>query len=63
MKLSGDEYGGSVMSNIEHLKKLEELQLENKRLTEKLFELSESVAKLRQARAGAATRPFAQSDS
>jgi DNA-binding protein H-NS len=51
------------MSNIEHLKKLEELQLENKRLTEKLFELSESVAKLRQARASAATRPFAQLDS
>jgi len=39
------------MSDIEHLKRLEDLQIENKRLTERLFELSETVARLREAQA------------
>jgi hypothetical protein len=37
------------MAAAEHLKKLEALRIENKRLNEKLYELSESIAKLKKA--------------
>lgn len=51
------------MSEVEHLRKLEELQIENKQLTERLFELSESIAKLKQARTLATRRLYVRSES
>jgi hypothetical protein len=51
------------MSDVHHWKRLEDLQIENKRLTEKLYELSETVAKLRQAKAVAVSRTSARSES
>ena len=51
------------MSDVQHLKRLEDLQIENKRLTEKLFELTDSVAKLKLAQSAAALRHSAKSDA
>jgi hypothetical protein len=44
------------MAAAEHLKKLEALRIENKRLNEKLCELSESIAKLKKAQSGLIVR-------
>jgi hypothetical protein len=51
------------MSNIRHLKRLEDLQTENKQLTEKLSELAMTVAKLKLAETLAALRPSRRSES
>jgi hypothetical protein len=45
------------MSNIQHLKRLEYLQTENKQLTDKLSELAVVIARLKLAGALAALRP------
>jgi len=51
------------MSDIDHLKRLEDLQIENRRLTERLSELSETVARLREAQAFAEVLSSAKSES
>jgi hypothetical protein len=52
------------MSDVDHhLKRLEDLQIENKRLTERLSELSETVARLREAQTFAETISPAKSES